>query len=266
MRKARGQRYRAGGYAPKHNDRLEENALWSGSEKGNFLSGAMTMEKREIIILGVGLLVLVTSIVVGKAIELVELRYVVVGAALTLLILWISVVVTQAMAGTAQVRELEALARRVSAIMPAGFDWLFEDAQVTEIAMNVKGKDIWIVSPDLSHVTLTGKFRQSVQHNVKRGIRYTYIVPSTEAILALVPDLRHVFAQSPSKLRLNQIPKDVFQAITVTHIAIYNPNMEDDSPLRVFLELPIARRGYWVEVQHDAALALAGRFRQYAEP
>ena len=45
------------------------------------------MEKREIIILGVGLIVLVPSIVVGKAIELVELRYVVVGAALTLLIL-----------------------------------------------------------------------------------------------------------------------------------------------------------------------------------
>lgn len=225
----------------------------------------MTMERREIIILGVGLLVLVTSIVVAKAIDLLDLRHVAVGAGLTLLILGISVVVTQAMVGTAQVRELEALAKKISTLLPVGFDWLFEDAQVIDIAKNVKGKDIWIVSPDLSHVTLTGKFRQSVEHNVKRGIRYTYIVPGTEAIAALVPALRQVFAQSPGKLRLQQIPKDVFQAITVTHIAIYNPNMEDGNPLRVFLELPITRRGYWVEVQIDAALGLAGRFRQYAE-
>lgn len=223
------------------------------------------MEKREIIVLGVGLLVLVTSIVVGKAMELVDLRHVVVGAALSLLILWISVAVTQAMAGTAQVRELEALARRFAAILPAGFDWLFDDAQVAEIATNAKGKDIWIVSPDLAHVTLTGIFKQPVQHNIKRGIRYTYIVPSTEAIAALVPVLRQVFAEFPDKLHLKQIPRDVFQAITVTHIAMYNPNMEDGSPPRVLLELPIARRGYWVEVQYDAALALIGRFRQYAE-
>jgi len=57
----------------------------------------------------------------------------------------------------------------------------------------------------------------------------------------------------------------MFRSLTIRHVAIYNPCMEDDSVPQVFIELPIKGYGYWVEVGQDIGLALTGRIRRLIE-
>lgn len=94
---------------------------------------------------------------------------------------------------------------------------------------------------------------------------YTYIIPNSEKINALLPALRNLFGPAINQLRIKQIPEEDFRRLTVGHIAIYNPNMEGRNAPLVFLELPIENRGYWVKVDQDAALGLTGRFRMIVE-
>ena len=134
-----------------------------------------------------------------------------------------------------------------------------------------KGKDIWVISPDLSNDTGPDAVDiiAIVKKNLRRKITYTYIVPDTESIKALLPGLSKIFGAHSNQLKIIKIPQNTFQMMTAAHIVIYNPNMDDGEHPLVFLELPINERGYgkgfWVKTANDAALAFIGRFRKIVE-
>lgn len=62
-------------------------------------------------------------------------------------------------------------------------------------------------------------------------------------------------------MRLIQIDEDEFQSAAVTGYFMLDP---DSDSFTVFLELPIAARGYWIEVDREAGIGLVRRFRKYA--
>jgi hypothetical protein len=212
------------------------------------------------------ILVLLVSLVVGKALDLLDLKTVLIGTAICVVIVLGIVGLFYIVEHMSHKEEIDSLVKRLKEIIPATvFPWLRSDAEMMEIESRVKCKEVWVVSPDLSHDTVRADIQRAVKKNIKRGITYTYILPKTEAINALLPALRNLFASSINQLKVKQIPENVFRSLTIRHMVIYNPCMDDDNAPQVFIELPVKGYGYWIEVYQDAGIALTGRIRTLIE-
>lgn len=224
-------------------------------EKSDLLIGTITAA-----------IILAISILVGKAMDLVALKTVVIGIVIFVVIILGIVSIVHLVQQASHDEELGVLFRDLQQLIPpTGFEWLHRNADLSQIESQVKGKDIWIVSPDFNHDLIQKDFQALTKENFKRGITYTYIIPKSEAMYALVPALRHAYAEYLDQIKIRHVPEDVFRVLAVTHIDIYNPNMSDNEGVRVFLELPVRQKGYWVEISQEAALGIVGRFRKFAE-
>jgi hypothetical protein len=156
--------------------------------------------------------------------------------------------------------------KRLQEQTPAkGFEWLHSDAELARIEGKVKGKDIWIISPDLHYDLIKRNFQTLTKRNFKKGITYTYIVPKSEQMQALIPALQKAYESYLDQVKIKQVPEETFRLLAVTHIDIYDPNLSNKEGPRVFLELPIQQRGYWIEVSRDAALGIIGRFKKIVD-
>ena len=159
--------------------------------------------------------------------------------------------------------EIDFLIQKLQGIIPPpSFKWLLSDADVARIEAKVKAKEIWIVSPDLHFDVIEGSFQALTKRNFVRGITYTYIVPKEDRIQARVTMLQHVYADYLSQVKIRQVPKDELRVLAIGTIDFYDPYTEH---ARVFLQLPVAQRGYWIEVSREDAHSLIGRFRRIAE-
>lgn len=165
--------------------------------------------------------------------------------------------------GASHGQEISFLIERLHALIPPPtFSWLLCDADIAQIEAEVSGTDIWIVSPDLHFDVIEGNFQAVTKKNFARGITYTYIVPLSHRMRARVNMLRHVYADYLPQVKIRQVPEDAFRLLAVATIDVYDPN---SGGARVFLQLPIEQRGYWIEMSRDDAHSLIGRFREYAE-
>lgn len=211
-------------------------------------------------------LVLLVSLVVGKALDLLNLKTVAIGISICIVIILGIVGLFYVIEHTNHRDEIDSIVKRLKEIIPAtAFPWLRSDGELMDIESRIKCKEIWIVSPDLSHDTVRADIQRAVKKNIKRGVAYTYILPKTEAMNTLLPALRKLFASNINQLKIKQIPEETFRYLTIRHIAIYNPCMDDDNAPQVFIELPIKGYGYWAETSQDVGIALTGRIRKLLE-
>jgi hypothetical protein len=67
------------------------------------------------------------------------------------------------------------------------------------------------------------------------------------------------------KILVHEVEKDRFDSLAVTHYVILNPGYDSGCP-RVFLELPITDRGYWIETSPEAAINFTNRFQLMIKP
>jgi len=159
--------------------------------------------------------------------------------------------------------EISSLIERLRGIIPPPtFKWLLSDPDIARIEGEVSGTDIWIVSPDLHFDVIEGSFQELTKKNFARGITYTYIVPKTHRMRGRVATLRHVYADYLSQVKVRQVPEDSFRLLAVASIDVYDPKGER---ARVFLQLPVDQRGYWIELSRDDADSFIGRFMEIAE-
>ncbi len=218
------------------------------------------------------LLVILISIVVGKALDLLDLTTVLVGASISTIIILGVVAIVLRFGSTSNQTEVEKIIGELRELLPsAQYDWLYRIAEVNDLEGKTKGRAIWVISPDLSNDTGSPEIDVigMVKKNLRKKITYTYIVPDTETINAVIQHLRQTFASYPQQLRVIKLQPDTFKMLTTTHIVIFNPNMEDGQAPQVFLELPIDQRGYgkgfWVKVADDIVLGFVGRFRKIVD-
>jgi hypothetical protein len=217
-------------------------------------------------------LVLLVGTLVGKSYELLTIRQVVVGVVLTFCIFAIQNALLVNVQSTRQHDEFDAVLHRLRVLTPApAISWLLSDAELAEAETHALGRHIWIVSPDLHNVTDKQVIRNAMMRNMEKGITYTYIVPHTADVGGVLPRLRSLFQQHQRQLRLVRLPADEFDTLAITHIAVFNPDMDNDSPSEVFFELPVEDaaghtfRGYWVRVAAHSRRGIIGRFRAIAE-
>lgn len=230
------------------------------------------MYKSELIGTAIGILVILIGIIVGKALDLLEVKTLIIGAIISFIIIWGIVLIIWMVGNTRHQSELNKIIENLRDIVPtAKYDWMYNEADIAELESKIKCKDIWIASPDLSHDTGMPKidFIGVVKKNIRRKIKYTYVVPDTEIIQAVLPNLYHIFSSHNDQFRIIKLPLETFRMLMITHIIIMNPNMENNDIPQVYLELPIEKRisdrSYWIKVSDDAALGFVGRFRKLIE-
>jgi hypothetical protein len=69
---------------------------------------------------------------------------------------------------------------------------LYGDTELANARRKTEGKQIWIVSSDLSNVVDKDVIKAVIQSNAKRGVTYTYIVPNSEQVRGVLPGLLNV--------------------------------------------------------------------------
>jgi hypothetical protein len=143
-----------------------------------------------------------------------------------------------------------------------GYGWLLNPGEIENIEIHANCNAIWIITPspyqDFEDTFVMGLAKK----NIARGVKYTVILPLSELTKDLEENIKKLFLPNPEQLTIRGIPPQLFQNLVVTHFLIINPDADENNPLRVFLELPIKERDYWIEVSNETAYKFAERFRR----
>ncbi len=177
---------------------------------------------------------------------------------------------TKSIADEVSIRFRSTLGSLTNVIPSAEFAWLYRGNDLLRFESEIKTKEIWIVSPHLRNdtgtqfvATLGTNTITTVQKNLRRRISYTFIVPNTDTIQALLPQLRKNYGGYPDQLHVITLPTEAFDCLAFSEIAIYNPRMEGSHLPHVFLELRVAvDHAYWVELIDEVAYTIIARVQQ----
>ena len=145
-----------------------------------------------------------------------------------------------------------------------GYKWLHNPDDLRKIEVAVDCKSIWVITPSPYQDLQNTCVREVVQKNIGRGVKYSFILPSSDTVDEARELLQHIFSSNLEQLTIREIPHQKFQNLAVTHYLILNPEAEEPYRLRVFLELPIKQGNYWIEVdsESEAAFGFVTRFRK----
>ena len=158
----------------------------------------------------------------------------------------------------------------------AEFSWLHHANSILKLEVEIKCKDIWIVSPHLLNDTGStysgGKHGVStittVEKNLKRKVTYTFIIPDTEIMEERLSHLYRNHVPYGKQLRVIKLPQATFQSLglAISELVIYNPNMEAGHRPQVFMQLPVVDSyKYWIEIDDHEAFDVVARVRKVVE-
>jgi hypothetical protein len=135
-----------------------------------------------------------------------------------------------------------------------GYDWLYS---AKDLARHMsKPQEVWVVAQHLYRNALVSPMRDVIGQNLKTGATYTFLISSNED----GTELHRMAAGWPNQIRVVPLEQHEFQSNAVTDYFIQDPNSDSAA---VFLELPSEVRGYWIEVDREAAVGLVERFRRF---
>lgn len=136
-------------------------------------------------------------------------------------------------------------------------DWYFSHERLALVERKLLEsdiKEIWVVSNKLEYEKIDGKFREAIEANLKKGIKYKYLIPKIHAIATTAKSLKTGFGNESSNIEVIEIPYDTFDY--PSDIVIYNPLSTDDGEncSAMYMELKIAeeidQRG-WIKIHES---------------
>ena len=147
-----------------------------------------------------------------------------------------------------------------------GYQWLHNPGEIANIELHIKCNKIWIITPSPYKDLQNTCVRDLVKKNLDRGVQYTVFLPLSGTTKEVEEILnQQIFSENSGQLTIKEFPYEQFQNLAPTHFLVLNPEKTADNPLRVFLELPIKDRDYWIEVDTESAYKFAARFRSMLE-
>jgi hypothetical protein len=135
-----------------------------------------------------------------------------------------------------------------------GYDWLYSTRDLARYMS--KPQQVWVIAPHLYRNALVSPMRDVINQNLKAGAIYTFLISQGDD----GAELHRMAAASPGLIHVVPLEEHEFQSNAVTDYVIQDPDSES---VAVFLELPIQARGYWIEVDREAAIGLVERFRRF---
>jgi hypothetical protein len=143
-----------------------------------------------------------------------------------------------------------------------GFEWLYTAGDLARHQARIKCKQIWVITPDLYRRTMHPQAREIMKRNIECEISYTFLTVASSKTNEAKGELKQIFDMNPHAFKVKEYQETTFRRLAVTDYIVLNPNEGADYPLHVFLELPIEARGYWIEVDGEAAVGFVDRFKQ----
>lgn len=142
------------------------------------------------------------------------------------------------------------------------FEWLYTADDLARTQARIKCKEIWVITPDLYRRTIHQQARDIMKRNLERGIGYTFLTVASSKTSEAKREMKHIFNMNLKSFKVREYQEKEFRRLAVTDYIVLNPEEGGDYPLHVFLELPIETRGYWIEVDGEAAVGFVDRFKQ----
>jgi hypothetical protein len=143
---------------------------------------------------------------------------------------------------------------------------LFREEALMEMEAAIpEGSAVWVITPDLFHVTHQTNMSSVVRQNAARGVVYTYIYPQGHNNTPYEPALVNLFSAHPTGLIRRSVKEARFSSLAITHYRILNPESIDGEPSSAYLELPTQPPGYWIEVESNGVKGLVDRFYNSAK-
>lgn len=135
-----------------------------------------------------------------------------------------------------------------------GYDWLYS---TKDLARHMsKPREVWVVAQHLYRNALVSPLRDVINQNLRTGAVYTFLVSENDD----GAELYRMAGQLPNQIHVVPLEQHEFESNAVTDYFIQEP---DSDSVAVFLELPSQVRGYWIEVDREAAMGLVERFRRF---
>jgi len=115
-----------------------------------------------------------------------------------------------------------------------GFPWLYNADDVAHRQEDTATNAVWIITADAYRNILNDGLKKALQHNIDRGLQYTFVMPRAEPAGGALEALKRIALEKPGALRVNEISAEEFRHIAVTDYIVVNP---DSDSMAVFLEL-----------------------------
>ena len=214
---------------------------------------------------GVGIIVFLTSVFLSQLFNLINLSTFLLGAGVFVLIVWGVALVVWKTSSEHYKDEFMKLINILQHTIPStGHDWLYHGSEILNLEEQFIDNDIWIISPHLENDTgsqYSEETLASAQKALKRGIRYTFIVPDTQGITRVLPQLYRGYSDFLDQLQVIKLPIREFRTLIMTEVAIYNPNMVNGRSPFVYVELPLEPHLYWCKVADSIAFEFIEHLR-----
>jgi hypothetical protein len=128
-------------------------------------------------------------------------------------------------------------------------------------------EEIWLLTQDLEEDKEGGPYAQVVTDNLKKGIKYKYIVPKDDASIKTKSDDIITNNGNNPNLKFYPIDKNFFFLSPKLDLSIYNPIQVKGSERRAFMGIPLEKTGerYQVPVSDDLITTIVGTIKQQIE-
>jgi hypothetical protein len=216
---------------------------------------------------------MVVAAVVGKALDFFHFREFAIAGAFVLTVLLISGGVTIYFLRQ-QLREWTQFSEEIKGAMAnldkrfdivavtAKADWLVPNERLMEIEKRVKCDTVWIITASLEEEISATLFAPIIKNNLKKGIKYRYLVPDDPVLRGRANNLKAALGDHHD-LSFEFINDPLFKVISMQDFAIYLS--ERDS--QAYMNLPIREGGtaYFLELGRNQTEMLVGHLRYYLE-
>lgn len=142
-----------------------------------------------------------------------------------------------------------------------GQQWLISREELLAIEKKASVDEIWIVSQSLEEET-DPLFAKIVARNLKRGIKYKYIVSDQPSVRTRTEEMKSAF-RSDGGLQFVFVSDELFALVAPQDIAIYGPVGKNADRCEGYMNVPIGTGGneYFIRLAPKYVRELIGRLR-----
>jgi len=160
--------------------------------------------------------------------------------------------------------KLDAIRSKQDKVTHTAYTWLYAIDDLMRAQRDEAVKNVWWVVPDPYRYVLDSPQRDTIMEGMRRGVVYTFLMNADQS--AAASKLVELAGGRLDAINVVRVPKEEFGPAAITDYVIINP----DANRRVFLDLPIAHRGFWIEVFARGGDGFYERFsalkRKHEEP
>jgi hypothetical protein len=136
---------------------------------------------------------------------------------------------------------LVALERFQASSVIANSDWLISSPSLRDMERATNASHVWIITRSLEEEVESELFGEVVEFNLKRGIKYTYILPNEASLYARIEKMRDMYNYSNLEFRIIESP--LFDIISSQDMAIFGPDGRGSREMAGYMNLPIDTGG-----------------------